>query len=162
MAMGNIAHCKRLKTSTSLDPHNRKTHAHRRGCHAAWLSAELNRIIGVWQRVAQDYSMVEIDVTTEFPGIEALKKSSSGDGAYGIRVVIDGSSSDWYGSGAGGVAFVSSFHSGSDLHCWVFPKAPGCDTAEKNIAEAATHEAGNTLGLLHDGIVGGTAPEGST
>lgn len=122
----------------------------------------LNRIIGVWQRVAQDYSMYEIDVTTEFPGIEALKKSSSSDGAYGIRVVIGGSSSDWYGSGAGGVAFVGSFHSGSDLHCWVFPKAPGCDTAEKNIAEAATHEAGHTLGLLHDGIEGGTAPEGST
>ena len=104
----------------------------------------------------------EIDFTTEFTGIEALKKSSSGDGAYGIRVVIGGSSSDWYGSGAGGVAFVGSFHLGSDLHCWVLPKAQGCDTAEKNIAEAATHEAGHTLGLLHDGIMGGTAPEGST
>ena len=61
--MGNIAHRKRLEASTSLDPHDRKTHAHRRGCRAAWLSAELNRIIGVWQRVAQDYSMWEAILT---------------------------------------------------------------------------------------------------
>ena len=66
------------------------------GNEASFNSTELNRIIGVWQRVAEDYSMYEIDVTTEFPGIEALKKSSSSDGAYGIRVVIGGSSSDWY------------------------------------------------------------------
>lgn len=71
--------------------------------------------------------------------------------------MIGGSSSDWYGSGAGGVAFVGSFDSGSDTPCWVFPKAPGCGTAEKNIAEAVSHEAGHTLGLLHDGIEGGTS-----
>jgi autotransporter-associated beta strand protein len=127
------------------------------GNESAFNATELNRIIGVWQRVAEDYSIYEIDVTTEDPGIEALKKSNSSDGAYGIRVVIGGSSSDWFGSGAGGVAFVGSFDSGSDLPCWVFPKAPGCGTAEKNIAEAASHEAGHTLGLLHDGVEGGTS-----
>ena len=125
------------------------------GNEAAFNSTELNRIIGVWQRVAEDFSMYNIDVTTEDPGIEALRKANSSDAAYGVRVVIGGSSSDWYGSGAGGVAFVGSFDNNTDTPCWVFPKAPGCGIAEKNIAEATSHEAGHTLGLLHDGIEGG-------
>ncbi|MGB6223242.1 autotransporter-associated beta strand repeat-containing protein [Haloferula sp.] len=118
-------------------------------------TTERNRIIGIWQRVAEDYSMYEIDVTTEDPGIEALRKANSSDAAYGIRVVIGGSSSDWYGRSAGGVAFVGSFDSNTDTPCWVFPKAPGAGISEKNIAEAASHEAGHTLGLYHDGVTDG-------
>lgn len=125
------------------------------GNAATFNSTELNRIIGIWQRVAEDYAMVEIDVTTEDPGIGALGKSNSGDAAYGVRVVIGGSSSDWYGSGSGGVAFVGSFDSKQDVPCWVFSKSLG--NSEKSIAEAASHEAGHTLGLLHDGVTGGAS-----
>jgi hypothetical protein len=125
------------------------------GNESTFSTTELNRIIGVWQRVAEDFSMYQIDVTTEDPGIEALRKTNSSDSAYGIRVVIGGSSSDWLGRAAGGVAFVGSFDSNADVPCWVFPKSPGSGTSEKNIAEAASHEAGHTLGLLHDGVDGG-------
>ena len=40
---------------------------------------ERNRIIEIWQRVAEDFSMYAIDVTTEDPGIEALRKTNSSD-----------------------------------------------------------------------------------
>jgi autotransporter-associated beta strand protein len=120
---------------------------------ASFSTDERNRIIEVWQRVAEDFSMYAIDVTTEEPGIEALRKTSTGDAAYGIRVCIGGSGNDWYGSNVGGVAFVGSFDAGNDVPCWVFTAGTG--TGAKNIAEAASHEVGHTLGLLHDGVEGG-------
>jgi len=112
-------------------------------------TTERNRIVYIWQRVSEDFSMYNIDVTTEDPGIDALRKSNSSDQNYGVRVAIGGSSCDWYGCGAGGVAFVGSFDDSTDTPCWVFPKSLG--NSEKNIAEAASHEAGHTLGLSHDG-----------
>lgn len=112
-------------------------------------ATERDRIIYIWQRVAADYAMYEIDVTTEDPGLEALRKTSTGDANFGIRVGIGGSSADWYGS-AGGVAYVGSFDDNTDLPCWVFPKSLGPDN-EKYIAEAISHEVGHTLGLSHDG-----------
>ncbi|MCB1129897.1 MAG: autotransporter-associated beta strand repeat-containing protein [Verrucomicrobiae bacterium] len=122
---------------------------------ANFSAEELNRIIEIWQRVAEDYSMYEIDVTTEEPDIEDLKKTSSDDARYGIRVVIGGSGNDWYGNNVGGVAFVGSFDLANDVPCWVFPAGSGYPA--KNIAEAASHEAGHTLGLLHDGVEGGAS-----
>ena len=115
-------------------------------------TAERERIIYIWQRVAEDFAMFDINVTTEDPGVPALSKSNSSDLTYGIRVVIGGSSGgadDWYTSGAGGVAFVGTFDVSTDVPCWVFPGNLG--SSEKNIAEAASHEAGHTLGLSHDG-----------
>lgn len=128
------------------------------GDPAIFSSGERERIIYIWQRVAEDYSMFDIDVTTEDPGIESLRKTSSGDQIYGIRVVIGGSSGgtgDWYTSGVGGVAYVGSFDTSSDTPCWVFSENLG--NSEKAISEAASHEAGHTLGLGHDGVTGGAS-----
>jgi autotransporter-associated beta strand protein len=116
---------------------------------------ERNRIIEIWQRVAEDFSMFEINVTTEQPAIEDLKKTSTSDSRYGIRVCIGGSGNDWYGSNVGGVAYVGTFKSGNDVPCWVFPAGSGYGA--KNIAEAVSHEVGHTLGLLHDGVEGGAS-----
>ena len=123
------------------------------GVPYSFSSAERTRIINIWKRVAEDYAMFDVDVTTEDPGTDALRKSNSSDTNYGIRVVIGGSSSDWYGNSAGGVAYVGSFSWSSDTPCWVFPKS--LSNSEKNIAEAASHEAGHTVGLSHDGEPGG-------
>jgi autotransporter-associated beta strand protein len=114
---------------------------------------ERNRIIEIWQRVAEDFSMFDINVTTEEPNIEDLRKTSTNDVRYGIRVCIGGSGNDWFGSNVGGVAYVGTFNAGNDVPCWVFPAGSGYTA--KNIAEAASHEVGHTLGLLHDGIEGG-------
>src|SRR5687768_8369332 len=42
----------------------------------------------IWQRVAEDYAPFGVDVTTEDPGLEGLRKTTSSDAAYGMRVVI--------------------------------------------------------------------------
>jgi hypothetical protein len=48
-------------------------------------------------------------VTTEEPPLEGLRKTSASDVSYGIRVVIGGSSYDW----------------------WVAPLGPGCARAKR-------------------------------
>ncbi len=122
------------------------------GDTAVFSTSERERIIYIWQRVAEDFAIFDIDVTTEDPGVEALRKSNGSDQIYGIRCVIGGSSGgtgDWYVNSAGGVAFVGTFDASNDVPCWVFPGNLG--NSEKNIAEAASHEVGHTLGLNHDG-----------
>lgn len=115
--------------------------------------AERAMILGIWKRVSEDYAPFAIDVTTQDPGLEALRKTSSSDNAYGIRVVI--SQTNWYSTNAGGTAYIGSFNWDSDTPCWVF--AAQLANGEKYIAEAASHEVGHTLGLYHDGV-GGTSP----
>lgn len=116
---------------------------------------ERNRIIEIWQRVSEDFAMFDIDVTTEEPGTEALRKSSSSDAQFGMRCCIGGSGSDWYGNNVGGVALSGTFDANQDVPCWVFPVG-GTGFGAKNVAEAASHEVGHTLGLAHDGIEGVT------
>ena len=74
------------------------------GNTASFSDAELLAIQGIWQRVTEDFAPFEVDVTTEDPGIEALRRTTTQDTAYGVRVCIGGSSFDWYGGSAGGVA----------------------------------------------------------
>jgi PKD repeat protein len=119
-----------------------------------WSADELARIKAIWSRVAEDYMPFAVDVTTEDPGVEALRKTSSSDDAYGVRVVISPSSA-WYGS-AGGVAYLGSFNWNSDTPCFIFSDKLG-PNSEKAVAEAAAHEAGHTLGLSHDGKTDGTS-----
>ncbi len=120
------------------------------GNPAAFSDAELGRIQLIWQRVAEDYAPFDVDVTTQDPGLEGLRKTSSVDTAYGIHVCIGGSSLDWYGTGAGGVSFVGSFDWSSDTPNYVFP-AQLANGDEKYTAEAISHEVGHSFALSHDG-----------
>lgn len=124
------------------------------GSPSSFNATELALIRGVWRRVAEDYAPFAVDVTTEDPGVEALRRSGANDAAFGIRVVI--SPTNWY-TDAGGVGYVGSFDWSSDTPCFVF--AQQLANSEKNIAEAAAHEAGHTLGLYHDGQGGAAATE---
>ncbi len=119
------------------------------GNPAAFSDAELTRIQLIWQRVAEDYAVFGVDVTTEDPGVEGLRRTSNTDTAYGIHVCIGGSSTDWYGS-AGGVSFVGSFDWSSDTPNFVFPAQLGGGD-EKYTAEAIAHEVGHSFNLNHDG-----------
>ncbi len=85
-------------------------------------------------------------------GDAGLIKSSSSDNAFGMRVAIGGSSYDWFGSGAGGVAYVGVF-SRPDLYyqpAYVFTAQLG-NGFPKYVWEAVSHEVGHSLGLSHDG-----------
>lgn len=114
---------------------------------AAFLDWELQRIQYIWQRVAEDFSPFDIDVTTEEPSIADLSRSGSGDNRWGVRVVIG--DNNWT-SPAGGLALMNSFTSSRDTPVFVFENGLA-NGNEKYVADAASHEVGHALGLAHDG-----------
>lgn len=111
-------------------------------------SAELSAIHEIWQRVSEDFAPWDVDVTTEYPGEDALRKNGSGDQQYGVHVVIT-HDSGWYAP-SGGVAYIGSFGSTYYSPAFVFSNHLAQGSA-KSVAEAASHEVGHALGLLHDG-----------
>jgi hypothetical protein len=130
---------------------------------AAFSTAELTAIAGVWARVAEDFATMDVDVTTADPGVDAITRSSFGDTRYGTRVVITNSRTlcpngkTLYASvcsgGCGGIAYVGVFDQAPN-HAYYQPALVfqnGVGGGQKNIAEASSHEAGHTVGLSHDG-----------
>ncbi len=117
---------------------------------------ERSNIISIWNRVAEDYIPFDVDVTTEPPSTDALLRTSAADNTYGTRVVI--TKTGTINCSCGGVAYVgvvSMVNNTSYQPSWVFQQSLANN--EKYIAEAISHEAGHTLGLLHDGLnIGGT------
>ncbi len=110
-------------------------------------------IFEVWQRMAEDYRPFDVNVTTRDPGIDALRRSSATDTAYGQRVVI--SPSNFTTGGLIGIALVGVFTAEQDHAAYVFTDAAFKQTP-KTVAEAASHEVGHTLGLSHDGALPAT------
>ena len=53
-------------------------------------------IVKIWEMVAEDFAPFNVDVTTEEPSLDDLKRDSATDGRYGIRIVIS-PTDDWYG-----------------------------------------------------------------
>ena len=115
---------------------------------------ELANIQLIWQRVAEDFSAFDVDVTTEDPGVEALKKTSTSDANYGVRACIGGSSMDWLGQSAGGIAYLKCFDWNDGTPAFVFPAQLG-NGAPRYVGEAVSHEVGHTFGLHHDGTLAG-------
>ena len=124
------------------------------GNPSSFSDAERRAIQDIWLRVAEDFAPFDVDVTTEDPGVDAIIRSGSSDTTWGIRVCIGGSSSDWLGQGAGGIAYINSFGINSDTPCFVFPRSLGNNA--KYIAEATSHEIGHTVGLYHSSQSNGT------
>ena len=107
-------------------------------CNSSGLSDAA--ITEIFNRVAEDYRPFSINVTTN------ETKYNSAPYNKRMRVVIT-TSNEWYGSGAGGVAYINSFTWGDNSPCFVFSALLGYNV--KNVAEASSHEAGHTLGLRH-------------
>lgn len=123
---------------------------------SSFSDTERSMIQEVWARVAEDYAPFDIDVTTEEPPAGALWRSSSADQVYGARVAFSSGSSiqnQLCGGACGGIAWIGTFDSVTNGEirspAWVFPSS--LSNKAKNMAEAASHEAGHTLGLGHDG-----------
>ncbi len=127
----------------------------RSGNPAVFTDAEKQEIIDHWLEVTEDFASFEINVTTKDPGVAALTKSGGGDTAYGIRVVMTQVTSG-FGSGTGGIAFLSTFDNSNDTPCFVFNKGLAAGPM------SASHEAGHTLALRHDGLNGSEYHPGSS
>lgn len=112
---------------------------------------ELADILAIWRAVSEDYAAFDVDVTTEDPGAAYLATN-------GVRAVIGGSSYDWLGYGAGGIAYVGVFGQYNNYYqpAFIFPAQLGNGYA-KYVWEAISHEVGHTVGLSHDGTTTGTA-----
>jgi PKD repeat protein len=103
-----------------------------------------------FRRVAEHFAPWNVDVTTEDPGVEALRKTSAGDMNYGIRVVIG---PDVNATGAGGIAYLHSFDDPIDNPCFTFT---GTGSNAAYIAGVTSHEVGHTVSLVHQGQNPGT------
>jgi hypothetical protein len=117
---------------------------------AAFSAAEHAAIQYVWRSIAEDFAQFDVDVTTEDPGLEGLKRASTSDVNYGMRVVFG---PDQNATGSGGQAYVGSFSgirtaAQTDNPCFVYA---GVGAGSKFMAEAGAHEVGHTVGLFHDG-----------
>ncbi len=97
------------------------------------------QMVEIFNRISEDYRPFNIDVTTDSTKYLAapINKRS--------RIIFTITSA-WYGS-AGGVSYIGSFTWGDNTPAFVFTALLGYNT--KYIAEAASHEAGHTLGLRH-------------
>jgi PKD repeat protein len=115
--------------------------------------AERAVIQGVWRRVAEDFAPFDVNVTTKDPGQAAIERSGSADQQYGTTVLISNTTTIYSSCGCGGVAYIGVFDLTSPHSyyqpAWVFQRGVG--SGAKGIAEAASHEAGHNLGLVHDG-----------
>jgi hypothetical protein len=112
------------------------------GNPSSFSASELADIQDAWNRIAEDFYPFNVNVTTVDPGVEALRKFGLGDTQWGVRVVI---TRDTQATGAGGITFIDSFNWDTDTAAFVYV------TGGKNVAEAASHEIGHSLGLSHDG-----------
>ena len=111
-------------------------------------TAEKARMTAIWERVKEDFLPFSVDVTTEDPGIAALRKSGDSDTEWGIRVVIGGDA-NWLKPGSTGISQLNSFTWSTDTPCFVFSANVGA--SEQTTAELISHEVGHTLGLDHTG-----------
>ncbi|MEI6872123.1 MAG: zinc-dependent metalloprotease family protein, partial [Verrucomicrobiota bacterium] len=118
-----------------------------RTINAAPSTLTSDQIIQVLAISAQDYAPFDVTLTTDSTLYAAT--------AAGRRMHVVVTPTDTAAPGSGGVAYVDSWSGAgkgfrSDAVCWVF------NQTVKSIAEAVSHEVGHTLGLNHDGQIGGT------
>lgn len=114
------------------------------GSDTTFHKSELIEIQEIFQNVAEDFLPLDVNVTTRYPGVEGLKRSSASDLEYGIRVVVTQQTGE-FGKGTGGLAKRNSFVNSTDTPTFVFNKGVN------NAAWTISHETGHTMGLTHDG-----------
>ena len=113
---------------------------------------ERREIIEQWVQIVEDFAAWDLNITTADPGSDALLRASELDQNYGIRNIMT-QQPEGFGPAFGGIAPVGVFggvvQDTLDVHSYI------CFSVNKgslNGSMTASHEAGHTLGLLHDGL----------
>ena len=109
-------------------------------------------MLGIWQRMAEDYAPFNVDVTTEQP---AAWTSTTGHCL--ITKTTDKNGRSLPHNGYGGIAYVNVF--GQSYYSYnyagkCYSPAWVTEYASMYSAEAGSHEIGHNLGLSHDGKTG--------
>ncbi len=105
----------------------------------------------IWQRMAEDYSPFNIDVTTERPATFTTRTAHAL-----ITRSTDANGVDNPAPTSGGVAYVNVFGAANYATyrpAWIYFN--NLAYGESYISEAASHEIGHNLGLSHDGRTDG-------
>jgi hypothetical protein len=117
-----------------------------------YTDAEQLAIRRIWQRVSEDYSPFDVDVTTERPSAFTTRTAHAL-----ITRNADANGELNPSSAGGGVAYISVFATSSYTSyrpAWIYFN--NLAQNESYIAEAASHELGHNFGLSHDGVSDGT------
>lgn len=114
---------------------------------AAPSSLTNDQIAQVLNIAAQDWTPFNVTLTTDAALYDATPA--------GLRMHVVVTPTDTAAPGSGGVAYVNSWSGAgkgfvSGVVCWVF------NQSVKTVAEALSHEVGHTVGLSHDGQIGGS------
>lgn len=120
------------------------------GVPGTFSSAELQKIQGIWQRVAEDFAAFDVDVTTEAPTADRLTRTSTSDTTFGTTALIT-NNTGVYTCSCGGVAYLNAFDDTTEYNKPALVFHNKLLNSEKSIAEAISHEVGHNLGLSHDG-----------
>jgi len=104
-------------------------------------------MIEVWKLMSEDFRPFNLNVTTD--------EGVFNNAPITLRQRIIFTPTNYFLPGWGGYAYIGSFDSGGtpdgETPCWVW------NNSAKAAGEAGSHEAGHTLGLVHDGRT--TPPE---
>lgn len=118
----------------------------------AFSAAEEALVRSTWASLAEDLAPFAVNVTTADPGPDALTRSSAGDAAYGLRVLLTQDTVVDRACRCGGAATPDGFGAIGEAGtfggtAWVFSNGG----PHAGLGATAAHEVGHTVGLLHDG-----------
>jgi PEP-CTERM motif len=133
----------------------------------SFTAAEQANIKDIWSRVAETYSMYNINVTTVDPAAAAghttyLARQHFYDTTARVHHTVIGDGAGSFFGGAAGVSYVgvwdSSHAAGTGYGTnWTFTNRSGGSSSFKRISSVTAHENGHAAGLLHQGdYVGAT------